>query len=300
MTTEDENHQSIIRTSPRRVAKGLAILVVTMAVGAAIAVPNWSNMVKYPPLVTTIETEPSPAGVSEEEGQLPAAEETETVVPAGAMTISILEGSAVQGNPDYEPDDAQVPLDTKIVWQNADSVPHTATAGTGPEDPNSGQIFDTGIINNGESSEPQELVGAAEGDEVPYYCQVHPYMTSALTVTAASAEGAAASPPSGGGEAVGASLTIPEGASVQGNPAYEPDPLTITAGDVIEVSNEDTAPHTATSGTGVEDPESGSQFDTSIIDAGASAQIDTANLAAGDYPYYCSVHPYMLGTLKVS
>jgi plastocyanin len=300
MTTEDENHQSIIRTSPRRVAKGLAILVVTMAVGAAIAVPNWSNMVKYPPLVTTIETEPSPAGVSEEEGQLPAAEETETVVPAGAMTISILEGSAVQGNPDYEPDDAQVPLDTKIVWQNADSVPHTATAGTGPEDPNSGIIFDTGIINNGESSEPQELVGAAEGDELPYYCQVHPYMTSTLTVTAASAEGAAASPPSGGGEAVGASLTIPEGASVQGNPAYEPDPLTVTAGDVIEVSNEDTAPHTATSGTGVEDPESGSQFDTSIIDVGASAQIDTANLAAGDYPYYCSVHPYMLGTLKVS
>ena len=300
MTTEDENHQSIIRTSPRRVAKGLAILVVTMAVGAAIAVPNWSNMVQYPPLVTTIETEPSPAEVSEEVGELPAAEETETVVPAGAMTITILEGSAVQGNPDYEPDDAQVPLDTKIVWQNADSVPHTATAGTGPEDPNSGQIFDTGIINNGESSEPQELVGAAEGDEVPYYCQVHPYMTSTLTVTAASAEGSAPSPPSGGGEAAGASLTIPEGSSVQGNPAYEPDPLTVTAGDVIEISNEDTVPHTATSGTGPEDPESGSQFDTSIIDAGASAQIDTANLAAGDYPYYCSVHPYMLGTLKVS
>ena len=46
MTTEDENHQSIIRTSPRRLAKGMAILVVVMAVGAAIAVPNWANMVK--------------------------------------------------------------------------------------------------------------------------------------------------------------------------------------------------------------------------------------------------------------
>ena len=94
-------------------------------------------------------------------------------------------------------------------------------------------------------------------------------------------------------------LTVLEGSSVQGNPAYEPDPLTVTAGDVIEVSNEDTVPHTATSGTGLEDPESASQFDTSIIDPGASAQIETANLAAGDYPYYCSVHPYMLGTLKV-
>ncbi|MGA9934741.1 MAG: plastocyanin/azurin family copper-binding protein [Nitrososphaeraceae archaeon] len=302
MTTEDENHPSIIRTSPRRLGKGIAILVVVMAVGAAIAVPNWTNMVKYPPPVTTLETEPSPAGVSEGEG-LPAAEETETPVPAGAMTITIPDGAAVQGNPDYDPDDAQVPLDSKVVWENADSVPHTATSGSGPEDANSGQIFDTSIINNGESSAPIELAGAAEGDEIAYYCQVHPYMTSSLTVTAAGAGGSTSAPATeggGGAEAAGASLTIPEGASVQGNPSYEPDPLTITAGDTVEVSNQDTVPHTVTSGTGPEDAESGSQFDTSIIDAGATAQVDTASLAAGDYPYYCSVHPYMLGTLKVS
>jgi cytochrome c oxidase subunit II len=54
-----------------------------------------------------------------------------------------------------------------------------------------------------------------------------------------------------------------------------------------------------TSGSGPEDAESGSQFDTSIIDADATGQVDTANLAAGDYPYYCSVHPYMLGTMTV-
>ena len=106
----------------------------------------------------------------------------------------------------------------------------------------------------------------------------------------------------GGAEAAGATLTIPEGASVQvqGNPSYDPDPLTVSAGDVVEVSNHDTVPHTVTSGSGPEDPESGSQFDTSIIDARATAQVDTANLAAGDYPYYCSVHPYMVGTMKVS
>jgi plastocyanin len=303
MTTEDENHPSIIRTSPRRLAKGMAILVVVMAVGAAIALPNWTNMAKYPPPVTTLETEPSPSGVSEGEG-LPAAEETETPVPAGAMTISIPDGAAVQGNPDYDPDDAQVPLDSKVVWENADSVPHTATSGSGPEDANSGQIFDTGIINNGESSAPMELAGAAEGDEIAYYCQVHPYMTSSLTVTAAGAGGSTSAPATEGGggaeAAAGASLTIPEGASVQGNPSYEPDPLTITAGDTVEVSNQDNVPHTVTSGTGPEDAESGSQFDTSIIDAGATAQVDTASLAAGDYPFYCSVHPYMLGTLKVS
>jgi cytochrome c oxidase subunit 2 len=102
-----------------------------------------------------------------------------------------------------------------------------------------------------------------------------------------------------GAAANSVTLNIPEGASVQGNPSYDPDPLTVSAGDVVEVVNEDNVPHTVTSGTGLEDPESGSQFDTSLIDAGATAQLDTANLAAGDYPYYCAVHPYMVGTLTV-
>jgi hypothetical protein len=128
MTTEDENHQSIIRTSPRRLAKGMAILVVVMAVGAAIAVPNWTNMTKYPPLVTTIQTEePSPAGVSEG-GGLPAAEEAETPVPAGAMKITILSGASVQVFPEFDPDDAQVQLYTNFVLENAVSVPITATS----------------------------------------------------------------------------------------------------------------------------------------------------------------------------
>jgi cytochrome c oxidase subunit II len=130
--------------------------------------------------------------------------------------------------------------------------------------------------------------------------------SSESTPPTAAAPGASPSTASGNetnqtGTAAGPSVTlnIPEGASVQGNPAYEPDPLTVTAGDTVEVSNQDTVPHTVTSGTGPEDAESGSQFDTSIIDAGATAQVDTASLAAGDYPYYCSVHPYMLGTMTV-
>jgi hypothetical protein len=44
----------------------------------------------------------------------------------------------------------------------------------------------------------------------------------------------------------------------------------------------------------------GKLFDTSIINAGGSAQIVTAHLQPGDYPFFCSVHPYMTGTLKVS
>ena len=61
-------------------------------------------------------------------------------------------------------------------------VPHTSTSGYGVEDPNSGKIFDTSIINGGEESSPVQLTGVKEGDEIPYYCQVHPFMTSKLTV----------------------------------------------------------------------------------------------------------------------
>src|SRR5215216_5806742 len=71
---------------------------------------------------------------------------------AGTTTITILQGSAVQGSPDYDPDTAQVPVGNKVVWHNEDTVPHTATSGNGAQDPQSGQLFDTSIINGGEES----------------------------------------------------------------------------------------------------------------------------------------------------
>ena len=240
--------------------------------------------------------------------------------------MTIPSGASVQGSPDYEPDDAEVPLNDNIVWVNEDTVPHTATAGSGPEDPNSGKTFDTSIINGGEESAPVKLTGVKEGDEVPYYCQVHPYMTSTLTVGPAGAGGAgnatgAAAGNTSNAESSGANataatttassatptstttaaatLTIPNGASVQGNPAYDPDPLTVKVGDTIAVENKDTTPHTVTNGKDATDPTMGKLFDTSIINAGDSGEIVAADLDPGEYPYFCSVHPYMTGTLTV-
>ncbi|KAA2283067.1 MAG: plastocyanin/azurin family copper-binding protein [Candidatus Nitrosocosmicus sp.] len=108
---------------------------------------------------------------------------------------------------------------------------------------------------------------------------------------------------SGGGSAPAAasatSISIPAGAATQGNPSYQPDTITVSKGDVITVTNDDTVPHTVTSGTGPEDPNSGKLFDTSLIMAGESGKIDTASLDANDYDYHCTVHPFMKGTLTV-
>jgi cytochrome c oxidase subunit 2 len=97
----------------------------------------------------------------------------------------------------------------------------------------------------------------------------------------------------------GAPLTILEGSSIQGSPSYDPATLTVKKGDKITVTNKDTLPHTVTSGTGPTDPNSAKQFDTSILEAGATADIETTNINPGDYPFYCTVHPYMIGKLVV-
>ena len=97
----------------------------------------------------------------------------------------------------------------------------------------------------------------------------------------------------------GAPLTILEGSSIQGSPSYDPATLTVKKGDKITVTNKDTLPHTVTSGTGPTDPNSAAQFDTSILEAGATADIETTNINPGEYPFHCTVHPYMLGKLVV-
>src|SRR5918998_1088019 len=108
--------------------------------------------------------------------------------------------------------------------------------------------------------------------------------------------GGAAQQGGGGG---GPTLTILEGSSIQGSPDYDPDELTVAAGSEVTVTNDDTLPHTVTSGTSPTDPNSAQSFDTSLINGGESATLSLAQVAAGSYDYYCMVHPYMTGSIVV-
>jgi plastocyanin len=94
-------------------------------------------------------------------------------------------------------------------------------------------------------------------------------------------------------------LTILEGAATQGSPDYDPDKLSVKKGDTILVDNKDLMPHTVTNGAGASDATSGKLFDTSIINGGDFKVIETSNVEAGSHPFYCTVHPYMTGTLTV-
>jgi plastocyanin len=203
MTTHDES--PIIRTSSKRMAKGILIVVITLAVGTAIIVPFWQTMINHPPAASTLKHEEPPP------------------IPSGTQTsIGVIDGATSQ--------------------QSKSSA--NATAGGGAS-------------------------------------------TAAPAPTAAPA-----GPP-------GTPLTILEGSSIQGNPSYDPAALTVKKGDKITVTNKDTLPHTVTSGTGPTDPNSAKQFDTSILEAGATADIETTNINPGEYPFYCAVHQYMMGKLVV-
>jgi plastocyanin len=94
-------------------------------------------------------------------------------------------------------------------------------------------------------------------------------------------------------------LTILKGSSIQGSPDYGPDELTVAAGSEVTVVNQDTLPHTVTSGTSPTDPNSAQTFDTSLINGGESATLSLAQVAAGQYHYYCMVHPYMTGMITM-
>ena len=146
--------------------------------------------------------------------------------------------------------------------------------------------------------EPQTAEAAENATATPTQVPAAP-TAQAPTQGQNATSNATSNAPAAPAAAPGTPLTILEGSSVQGSPSYDPAALTVKKGDKITVTNKDTLPHTVTSGAGPTDPNSAKQFDTSILEAGATADIETTNINPGEYPFYCAVHPYMMGKLVV-
>lgn len=71
--------------------------------------------------------------------------------------------------------------------------------------------------------------------------------------------------------------------------AYAPATITVTAGDTVTWTNEDSVAHTATSSTGA--------FDTGLLDQGESGSVTFTT--PGTYSYFCEPHPSMTGQVVV-
>jgi plastocyanin len=97
-------------------------------------------------------------------------------------------------------------------------------------------------------------------------------------------------------------VIIPQDSSTLTDDAYRPNPIEVNTGDTVTWINEDFTSHTATSGS----PESGStgmfggtDDSPEIIGPEGDTQSFTFD-EAGEFEYYCTLHPSMVGTVIVT
>jgi plastocyanin len=88
----------------------------------------------------------------------------------------------------------------------------------------------------------------------------------------------------------GASVPATEGATLRMSGFSFGNPLTVRPGQKINVVNADGAPHTVTA-------DRGDAFDVSV--EGGSSTALTAPTKPGSYPFHCTIHPMMRGSLTV-
>jgi len=115
--------------------------------------------------------------------------------------------------------------------------------------------------------------------------------TAAPAATApqpAASEPAASAPAAGGGGCTASSEAGAVSVGIE-NFAFAPADVSAAVGETITWTNSDSAPHTAT-------------LDDGGCDTGNIAQNASAGLvfdAAGTYPYHCTIHPNMKGTITI-
>jgi plastocyanin len=108
--------------------------------------------------------------------------------------------------------------------------------------------------------------------------------TNATTATSAGA----------GGETT---VVMPLGSSAATSGAgYEPSEVTVSPGTTVIWNNKDNALHTATSG---ESPTPDGKFDSGIVGANQQSKPVTMPTEPGEYKYFCTLHPFLQGTVIV-
>src|SRR3989337_3429532 len=330
--THIEHVTPIYRTSPRRAAKMMAIMLGICIVGGIIFFGMWDYWISG--------TSPAAGGVK--------AEVAAPVVATGKeipVSLKLIESSdfrtmafnALPGEPDNNPT-INAEVGDKIIFdvENAGKSFHTFGV-TKEAEGFSGIIPGSDIksvsnpLKPGEGGQ-SEFIPAAEG--IYYYiCTVPGHreqgMVGQIVVGDVSAEtknietepviGSAM--PAPGSEDIPemiveeepeqtmepeamvsftGTISVPSGSSTPGceevNECYIPAEVTVNVGDTVTWSNDDSAAHTVTSGTPTGGPDG--TFDSSLFMADATCSHTFDN--AGEYNYFCMVHPWMTGKIQVN
>ncbi|MDQ3882200.1 MAG: plastocyanin/azurin family copper-binding protein [Thermoproteota archaeon] len=95
-------------------------------------------------------------------------------------------------------------------------------------------------------------------------------------------------------------VSIVPGSSTLAENAFQPNPVQVSIGATVTWTNDDSQPHTVTSGlSGQPD----GRFDSSpnfnpLLNSGQT--FEHTFTEAGEYPYFCQLHPNMIGTVQVN
>jgi plastocyanin len=90
-------------------------------------------------------------------------------------------------------------------------------------------------------------------------------------------------------------VSIVPGSSSLTYDAYQPNFVIVTTGTTVAQTNDDSQPHAATSG---EDETTDDRFDSGMM--APAATFEYSFTEAGDYLYFCLLHPNMVGTVTVT
>ncbi len=177
----------------------------------------------------------------------------------------------------------------------AEPQPMAPTAPAAPNATGGMAAAPTGNVTGNQTAPPATPAGNATGNETAGAASAGNETTTTTTTTPAPAAG-----PSGGGGGNTVEVSITSGSTSKTTDAFDPNPVEISVGDTVKWTNHDTTPHTVTSGTNAQ-PDG--KFDSSPNLNPLLAPQQTFEHTfeeAGEYPYYCAVHPNMVGTVNVS
>jgi plastocyanin len=120
--------------------------------------------------------------------------------------------------------------------------------------------------------------------------------TNATNATNATSAANATSTAGGGNQTI---VVMPLGSSSStGGQGYQPDQTNVSPGAPVMWDNQDNALHTATSGNPDTATPDG-KFDTGIVGANQQSKPVTMPTEPGDYVYFCTLHPFLVGTVTV-
>ena|SRR2546425_6018588 len=99
-------------------------------------------------------------------------------------------------------------------------------------------------------------------------------------------------------------VSIVPGASTLADKAFLPNVVNVRIGDTVRWTNNDALFHTVISGITISDANKGKEFDSGLSGSTAlttnGKTFDHPFTQAGQFPYFCQLHPTMIGKVIVS